>query len=63
MSVKTIEIKTKSSRSRWVALSMDKKHTILSEGVKPEVVIKKAIKTGKEFTVEFVPDPNSCYIL
>ena len=63
MSVKTIEIKPKSTRSRWVALAMDAKHTILSEGVKPEGVISKAERTGKKFTIQFIPDPNSTYIL
>ena len=58
-----IEIKPKSPKSRWVAISTDNGTTIISEGVKPEVVIKKAEKTGKGFAIQFVPDPNSSYIL
>lgn len=58
-----IEIKPKSVRTRWVALSMDKKAVILAEGVKPEAVIKKADKTNKNYILQFIPDPNSTYIL
>lgn len=58
-----IVIKPTSPRSRWVALSLDKRAKIISEGVKPEVVIRKAEKTGKKFTIQFIPDPNSTYIL
>jgi len=59
----TIQIKPKSTKSRWVALSIENGVTILSEGVEPEVVIRKAEKTGKAFAMQFVPDPNSTYIL
>jgi hypothetical protein len=58
-----IEIKPKSPRTRWVALSLDKKAEIISEGVKPEVVIRKANSTGKKYIVQFIPNPNSTYIL
>jgi hypothetical protein len=63
MTTATINIKPKSDRSRWVALSLGDKPKILFEGVKMEVVIKKANKTGKSYIMQFVPKPDSAYIL
>ena len=59
-------IKTKISpqkpTSRWVAVSEN--NTIVSEGVKPETVIKKAKKTGSSnFYLAFVPKKDITYIL
>lgn len=57
------EIKPKSTRSRWAAIWIEDGVTILAEGVKPETVIRKAKKTGKEYSMMFLPDPNTTYIL
>ncbi|MEM6816962.1 MAG: hypothetical protein AAF600_21655 [Bacteroidota bacterium] len=58
----TLEIKPKSVRSRWVALSLDT-NEIIAEGVKPETVAEKAEKSGVPYIMQFVPDPKSTYIL
>lgn len=59
----TIEIRPKSPRSRWVAISLDEKSDILSEGIKLAVVAKKAEKTGKLFSLQYMPKANRTYIL
>lgn len=58
----TLEISPKSPKTRWVAIDTNDSHTIISEGVKPELVIKKADKTGKKYSMMYVPDPNNKYI-
>jgi hypothetical protein len=49
-------------RSRYVAVSADKKHTILAEGTSLDAVIKRARKTGKLFAMMFIPKPNQIRI-
>lgn len=53
-----IEIKPKNPRSRWVAVSLDKKTEILAEGIKLVTVVKKAEKTGRVFVMQWIPISN-----
>ena len=48
--------------SRWVAVNINKKNEIISEGTKPRVVIKKADKTGKSYSLIYVPKPGHSHI-
>jgi hypothetical protein len=52
----------KANHSKWVAVTADKNQTVIAEDKDPEVVKKKADKTGKEYYLMFKPDPNHRYI-
>lgn len=56
----TITITPKNPESRWVTLDED--NNIISEGKTPEEAIEAAKKTGKPFTVMFVPLEGNTYI-
>jgi len=56
----TITITPKSTESRWVTLDQD--NNIISEGKTPGDAIEEAKKTGKAFTVMFVPLEGNTYI-
>ncbi len=58
----TITIEPKNPKSKWAALEMDNPNNIISEGIKPKSVFNEAEKSGKKFTMIFVPDPNTKYI-
>ena len=61
--LKTPVIKTKKPDSRWVALDISSIDKIIAEGKEPGDVIIEAKKTGKEFTLMFVPKLGDTYIL
>ena len=56
----TITITPKNPETRWVTLDDD--NNIISEGKTPDEAIKAAKKTGKSFTVMFVPVEGNTYI-
>lgn len=56
----TITIAPKDPKSKWVAL--DNSNSIIAEGENPNEVIAEAQKTGKEFTIMFVPKKGNTYI-
>jgi len=61
--LETPVIKTKSPDSMWVALDNSNSNVIITEGKTPDAVTNAAIKTGKEFTLMFVPKSGVTYIL
>lgn len=60
--METTVIIPKKDDTRWVAVDVKNPDTILAEGTTPEEVIEKAEKTGIEYSLMYVPDPNSTYI-
>ena len=56
----TITITPKNPETRWVTLDDD--NNIISEGKTPDEAIEAAKKTGKSFTVMFVPVEGNTYI-
>ena len=58
-----VRIKPKSKRSRFVALDVNDRRTIVAEGTTAKSTITKARRTGKDFSMMFVPAPNQTYIL
>ena len=56
----TITITPKNPESRWVTL--DDNNNIISEGITPDEAIEMAKKTGKEYTLMFVPEQGNTYI-
>ena len=61
--IKTSVIKPKDPKSKWVALAIFENDKIIAEGIEPDDVIEKAKKTGKEFSLMFVPKKGTTYIL
>lgn len=57
-----ITIKMKNIRSRFVALDVTDKSRVVAEGNTALSVAKKAKKTGKPFTMMFVPAAGTRYI-
>jgi hypothetical protein len=56
-----ITIKTKKSSSRWVAI--DAKNKVITEGMTPESVRKRAIKITDNFVLAFVHRHDVTYVL
>ena len=56
----TITITPQNPETRWVAI--DKDNNIISEGKTAGDAIKDAKKTGKEFTLMFIPLKGNTYI-
>ena len=57
-----IKIAPRSQRSRFVALDAKNKTQIIAEGLSADVVARKAIKSGRPFSMMFVPVPGKTYI-
>ena len=54
-----IKIRPKHPRTKFVALDLYDPSKIIAEGTTPEVVVKRARKTGKEFSIMFIPKPGN----
>ncbi len=64
MLVKDLDIKVKPTNpdSRWVALDIKEKDRIIAEGKEPADAINSANKTGKEYSLLFIPKKGDTYI-
>lgn len=58
-----IQIRPRSKRSRFVAIDLIDRRTVIAEGVTAKSVAKKAEKTGKQFSMMFVPRRDATYVL
>ncbi|MCG8309686.1 MAG: hypothetical protein MI975_19985 [Cytophagales bacterium] len=56
-----ISIRPSKPKTKWVAVEPNT-NNIISEGVKPESVIKKAEKSGKSYAMVFIPKENTNYV-
>ena len=59
----TYVIRPKSKRTRFVALDPKDPETIIAEGTTVKSVMRKARKTGKDFSMMFIPRGDRDYIL
>jgi hypothetical protein len=57
-----IKIKTRSTHSQYVALDAQRKSTVLAEGRKLQSVVAKAEKTGRSFSLAYIPAPGKTFI-
>jgi hypothetical protein len=57
-----IKIKMRNVRSRFVALDLRDRTKVVAEGRTAEAVAKKAEKTGKPFSMLFVPAKGKRHI-
>ena len=59
---KTINISVRSSESRYVALDLKKQDQVIAEGKTASGVAKKAQKTGRLFSMMFIPERGRTYV-
>ena len=59
---KAIKLASKKTSSRYIALDLSNQNKILAEGTKPDTVAKQAGKTGRPFSIMYVPKPGKTYI-
>ena len=53
---------TVENSSKWIAVSLKDPKKVLFESIDPKKLHEKASKSGIEFMLKFVPDPNSKFI-
>ena len=58
----SIAIYPKSIRTKFVALDTNNKRNIIAEGTTVKSVVHKAQKTGKDFSIMYVPKAGQKYI-
>lgn len=57
-----IQIKPTKPRSRYVALDLKHRSRILAEGTTVAAVVKRAEKTGKEYSMMYLPPKGKTFI-
>ena len=57
-----VRIRVASPHSRFVALDIKRKNRVIAEGRTAESVCRKAQKSGKAFSVMYLPVPGKTYI-
>jgi hypothetical protein len=58
----SIKINVKNTHSRFVALALNSSGKVLAEGLTPKSVTEKAKKTGKDFSLMYVPQSGQTHI-
>ena len=58
----SIKIKPKGTSTRYVALDATKKSKILAEGRSVEAVKRRADRTGKAYSMMYIPPKGNTYI-
>ena len=59
---KTVNISVRHKSSRYVALDLRKQGNVIAEGRKAETVADKARKTGRSFSMMFIPERDKTFI-
>ena len=59
---KSINISVRSGTSRYVALDLKDKAKVIAEGRTAVTVAEKARKTGKPFSMLFLPEEGKAYV-
>lgn len=59
---KRVKIRVRSSHSRFVALDVNRKSCVIAEGRTAKSVSQKAEKSGKAFSLMYIPSPSKTYI-
>lgn len=59
---KTVNISVRNKSSRYVALDLGKQDKVIAEGKTAEAVADKARRTGRPFSMMFVPERGKTYV-
>ena len=59
---KTVNISLHSAKSRYVALDLKQQDKVIAEGRTAESVADKARKTGRLFSMMFIPERGKTYV-
>ncbi|TFH12763.1 MAG: hypothetical protein E4H02_12830 [Lentisphaerales bacterium] len=59
---KTVNISVRNKNSRYVALDLRKQNEVIAEGRTAASVADKARKTGRQFSMMFVPKRGKTYV-
>ena len=59
---KTVNISVRSAKSRYVALDLKRQNKVIAEGKTAETVADKARKTGRLFSMMFIPERGRTYV-
>lgn len=58
-----VAIKPRKASSRYVAIDLQSRSKIIAEGTTARATVNKAEKTGKAYSMMFLPKKNATYIL
>lgn len=59
---KTVNIRVRSAGSRYVALDLKKRDKVIAEGKTATAVAQKARKSGRPFSMMFIPLRGKTYV-
>ena len=59
---KTVNISVRSAGSRYVALDLKKQNKVIAEGKTATAVAEEARKTGRPFSMMFIPQRGKTYV-
>ena len=59
---KTVNISVRSAGSRYVALDLKQQNKVIAEGRTAQTVADKARKTGRSFSMMFIPERDKTYV-
>lgn len=58
----TVNISVRSAKSRYVALDLKQQNKVIAEGRTAIAVADKARKTGRPFSMMFIPEHGKTYV-